>query len=447
MPSIVDNAQVASALVGLAWLFCLPAISLTTAELKPRSVYFDDTSMAPLAAKPGYVATSREDRQPRRNASFVVRPDSGAWPLEAIALVANDKKSVPLALDVAEYVAKVPWLSRNLLVVVDESPAAFLDAYYSSADMDRGGLIRAALVLEDGPTESIRIIGANGALPNMDLLALFTMSSSDSVEGTTTSEGETYWERAEGILTWISKLLGGPTGAHSLFLDRGVDALTVVGADPIKIEVALRSLNNLEHQLHHSFFMYWLASPKIFVSINEYAWPIMLLVLPLALAAHRHLLVKVSSTILVVEGCLRLMVAITLFLVRAVPIPVAYLSAIFLLRNGQHNVVGLVCAFWAYVHAALLLPQPAVALVGALAVLPLSFFSRDLDQYRLPLFLWWLTLFFLILLRILPALDQLEYDYLHYNDQARYLYVRGCLLPMHAAMASLILNSKNIQFK
>ena len=37
--------------LGVAWMFCLPVVSVVTGELKVRGTYFDETTLSPMAAR------------------------------------------------------------------------------------------------------------------------------------------------------------------------------------------------------------------------------------------------------------------------------------------------------------------------------------------------------------------------------------------------------------
>lgn len=93
------------------------------------------------------------------------------------------------------------------------------------------------------------------------------------------------------------------SGPHAPALDRGIDSVTieVTFADAFdynddhvygpglelvqKVEHLIRALSNLHERLHHSATQYLLPSSKKFVSLNEYIWPNVLLLLPLVVRA------------------------------------------------------------------------------------------------------------------------------------------------------------------
>jgi hypothetical protein len=86
-------------------------------------------------------------------------------------------------------------------------------------------------------------------------------------------------------------------------LERGIDSLTIQAEfdgvyrrDPSEemvqyvMEYMVRSLGNLHERLHHSVTLYWLPTPRKFVSHMEYFLPNVLLLLPLAIRAFGLLL-------------------------------------------------------------------------------------------------------------------------------------------------------------
>lgn len=100
------------------------------------------------------------------------------------------------------------------------------------------------------------------------------------------------------LVMFAYTLLMGPYGAHSLALDRGIDALTiearyVVNTDQKiisnmfvtdyiqKLELEIRALSNLHERLHHSTTLYLLPSAETFIKHEEYLVPNLLLVVPL----------------------------------------------------------------------------------------------------------------------------------------------------------------------
>lgn len=463
----------ASVCVGILWLACLPAISIMTCELKPRSIFFDETTMSPMVAR-ATIATSHRfqqevtvlqsvlqshvasdvacaraacERHGDEFTQFVVRPKSGAATLEAIALVVaeNDKVATALAIAIAEGLSKVDWLAKAVLVVVGDAKA-FVEAYHSSRDMVRAGILRAAFVLEYGAKPRLRIIGANAALPNMDFVHLISTGLRLDADVDGARVDNSYWDRASGLINWLAHYTTGPTGEHASFINYGIDAVTVRGPSPkiaVGLELAIRALNTVEHELHHSFFMYWLVSPATFVSVDEYAWPLMLLVLPYAIAAHRVFSDADSLKNLFALFVTLIALPIALFSTQLRlwrPRSAYFLVVIFLcaLRRrfpfdfDSSLVLGILSLCWAYFHAALVLGQPALCLLGTLAAMPFlcGFAIKTLQRIVL---WWWLLLGGVVHILLQPSsLDRLQQDFDNWRDTFRLYYLFCCVLPMHA---------------
>jgi hypothetical protein len=126
-----------------------------------------------------------------------------------------------------------------------------------------------------------------------------------------------------GMLRFMSTLASGPNGVHSAFLGYGIDAVTLLcgegdhsSSSEEKLhfvksaEKVVRSLSNTEEKLHASYWLYLMPNHSKFVSIDEYYFAMVLLLLPMFLEAMR--LVYCASSfrlafalvsLLVAEGC------------------------------------------------------------------------------------------------------------------------------------------------
>ena len=284
----------------------------------------------------------------------------------------------------------------------------------------RGGLLRAAIVVDLRPGTTphtarlessssrrgsaprvlyeARLLthGANGLLPNADFAHLFATAFVGAArldccapwlgcaaaaadlraedhrrqrEVTWTSQ---YARLARGLAAWTVALASGADGAHAHFLRRGVDAVTLeltatrakktplleLSRAATGLELALRSLNMIEHELHHSRFMYLLAAPLgVFVSVDEFAGPLALLLLPLALTAFFELknacdsrCAKFDSTALSLAADAAALLALPLIITGPVVLAL-------LLRPGDTTLWSLLAVF---VYAALGLASRAV---------------------------------------------------------------------------------------
>ncbi|CAM9269215.1 unnamed protein product, partial [Hapterophycus canaliculatus] len=228
-----------------------------------------------------------------------------------------------------------------------------------TSSVRHGGAMRAALSLEyarPGDPDVVQLLtsGVNGELPNMDLLnaAVFhherqglgvkldTCSTPlngepfdcpDAVGQVAratelrlppifkTSAVQGYLERLFAMLGFMGSAVIGPSGPHAHFLRHSVDALTIRGLGKTKRDPSsigqratasgtatgntaavlsvLRGVSNLEEELHHSFFSYLMLSTKAFVSIGEYAYALVLLLIPLALQGRRLSMLNGDKTL------------------------------------------------------------------------------------------------------------------------------------------------------
>ena len=199
--------------LGVAWMFCLPVVSVVTGELKVRGTYFDETTLSPMAARAtlhtseGFRAYLRSVNgsfcdelialdiacQERYNASWgVVRPASGWAAVEAFAVVASNKRAIPIVLALARFLREAPWLGKNVVVVASDDPQRWVGAYHNGDDEDllfeRGGLLGGAVLINLPEAEpygavSIKAHGFDGELPNLDFFHLAATAFPQLVHG------------------------------------------------------------------------------------------------------------------------------------------------------------------------------------------------------------------------------------------------------------------------
>lgn len=333
------------AFIGLTWLACLPYVSITTLEAKPRSLYFDETTLAPLAAR----STITEMREYECNGTCVIRPAPAG-----LALIGSSR-SAPFVLAIASFFAQSEW-SEGLVVAITDDVEQWVDDYHSVQPMPRSGPLRAALVVDSGAWIG-RVKGR--IQPNLDFVHLVATALDLRLEG------------------------GGP---HTQFLKYGIDAMTVevpfTRRAAVGIELIFRSLNNLEHDLHHSYFMYWLFD-DYFVSVNEYAWPLMLLVAAFALTAFNEF-VEMDLSLLSFTSFVAPLVFGSVCYFNDKFLPFGYLVVVCLVGTVLRP---LVLLYWAYAHAALVLLDPQLCAYGTLISLPFLIPSKLLQR------LWWVLTF------------------------------------------------------
>ncbi|KAF0684121.1 Aste57867_23908 [Aphanomyces stellatus] len=99
------------------------------------------------------------------------------------------------------------------------------------------------------------------------------------------------------LLRFMKTLATGPSGPHANFIHYNIDAITlsalhdrtsITTTAPLRlvhwmrsIETVVRAVSNLEEKFHQSFYLYLLPSTRTFVSIGEYYYPMVLVMLPL----------------------------------------------------------------------------------------------------------------------------------------------------------------------
>mmetsp|Transcript_1096 Transcript_1096/g.3245 ORF Transcript_1096/g.3245 Transcript_1096/m.3245 type:complete len:508 (-) Transcript_1096:54-1577(-) len=151
----------------------------------------------------------------------------------------------------------------------------------------------------------VKLHGWNGALPNQDIFEVAKFASRTgrgtgsgfSVHGThviDTAKTTKLEKWVEHTKAWTSfaklSVVGKPTGVHSAFKVRSIDAFTMVyskdegGVDEVRdhrienylasgiaLETAIRACNNLVEQLHHARFEYVLIGNDRYVGVAELA--------------------------------------------------------------------------------------------------------------------------------------------------------------------------------
>eukprot|EP00613_Pedinella_sp_CCMP2098_P039120 CAMPEP_0171780382 /NCGR_PEP_ID=MMETSP0991-20121206/59582_1 /TAXON_ID=483369 /ORGANISM="non described non described, Strain CCMP2098" /LENGTH=314 /DNA_ID=CAMNT_0012387753 /DNA_START=15 /DNA_END=960 /DNA_ORIENTATION=- len=158
--------------------------------------------------------------------------------------------------------------------------------------MPVSGTIRAALAVNfDAP---VGYSGERGRLPNADLvnLASHSFRGLAKIEQSAGSESTSYWRRLTSLLGFCQAMLREPAGYHHVFLNAGIDALSVeaepslagrsASAEDIlrAVETMIRSLNHCEQRLSHGFYLFALLGPNFFVSIGEWGITLAIMIIP-----------------------------------------------------------------------------------------------------------------------------------------------------------------------
>ena len=200
---------------------------------------------------------------------------------EAFVLVTPLGGEAALGVGVAlvRLAARTPWLARDVLWLagdagceggLTEASAAWLRDYSGGREgMLRAGALTGALVLEpgEGPLE-LRVKGARGELPNLDVVSLSRTLAGGLLEPRLDHAG---------MLRAAARFLArGADGAHAAFLGAGVECATLGGGggDALQlgrlVEGHLRSWSNLLERLHHSSAFYILLTPGQLLSPPAY---------------------------------------------------------------------------------------------------------------------------------------------------------------------------------
>lgn len=254
------------------------------------------------------VARARAGRGDGREALVLVTP-----------LGSNATLALGLGVALLPHLGGVPWLARDVVwLAADASVAGGVNAAAEAWLADylelpgsrlqpperfpRSGVLAGALVLEaphlDGlQALQLRVHGAAGRLPNMDVPALAAAVAGLPVRLAGPPAGEelftfgthslpAYAASMRAIARFLARQArGAPDGAHAAFLEAGVEAVTLstlraprgsrqTGLEArqagvlqlgVAVEAYFRSLSNLLERLHHSSAFYILLSPRRFV--------------------------------------------------------------------------------------------------------------------------------------------------------------------------------------
>ncbi|GBG31609.1 Glycosylphosphatidylinositol anchor attachment 1 protein [Hondaea fermentalgiana] len=303
--------------------------------------------------------------------SAVLRPHTGADRRDAIIIVAQGHlsqkvdaeagtqgcTSVGIVLGLAQALVEAEWLSKNVVFLFArdrKAVRAWTAAYHqgihdskSQVQVAHAGILVGGLVLDADRAPSgyfaesidVRVPGANGLLPNLDLVnvVVHLLRAHGGSKATEvmhfTSRSTAYWDnvlkdfvrtlgsqvqalapgavdafalnqytsRMGKLERFMQSVAFGPTGLHAELLPFDIHALTlstVYTKDPSRrwaapedacrvmrqtAEHTIRSLSNLEEKFHQSYFLYVLPDVGLFVSIGEYSGSLVLVLAPLLL--------------------------------------------------------------------------------------------------------------------------------------------------------------------
>jgi len=320
---LAHHAHIKSALclvaltAGVAWILAFPYVCVTTGEPKPRGTYFSENALmgefyhaqnveARDWAAPIEPLTALGFASSSFSASVhILYPHTPGDKRDALAIIVTPNSPAAVAVAVARLTARAKWLSKNIVLVQPRDARELQRALATYSD--EAGPIRQAVVLNvsaspaaaNSPRLEVQSQGSNGNLPNLDLVNLAVAAAKKamlapvviSAWGAPRNRVPLFGSglasaRHATLMQFASQVAFGPSGWHAVPLARGIDAVTLAGAKKeamvVALEVMLRSLSGLDEKLHHSYFFYLLMDTDTFVSVDEYVWPMLLVLAPLA---------------------------------------------------------------------------------------------------------------------------------------------------------------------
>uniref|UniRef100_A0AC34QZR3 Glycosylphosphatidylinositol anchor attachment 1 protein n=2 Tax=Panagrolaimus sp. JU765 TaxID=591449 RepID=A0AC34QZR3_9BILA len=218
----------------------------------------------------------------------------------------NRLEGAALALTMADYFKEQVYWARDIIFLfADPSPVAveaWLSAFHG---YPVSNLIRESLPKRSGTIVGVfifdfagqrfsnfeaKFFGVNGRQPNLDLINVIGKITGGYHMGGTTVQGLHYGQDShEALIESLIRSIYGQTfqeidGLHSVFGSYGISAVSLVGIPSTKksaervdlhhlaiiVESCFRSLNNILEKLHQSYFLYYLLSPKKFMSVAFY---------------------------------------------------------------------------------------------------------------------------------------------------------------------------------
>lgn len=231
------------------------------------------------------------------------------------------------AAGVMHHLRTQAWLAKDVLWVVPDAGCSaqkalrtWMEAYYApgvhpkegepeeESRVPRTGQITAALVLRGSKDAELKVdaLGPNGALPNLDLVAVvqflagrYGLQQSRPVDK----------PPMQHLLSFMWKqAIGAPTGLHGEFGRFYIDAATIEGGGSKQnmyaavVALTIRSLSNIGEKFHHSTFLYAFTAPDMMVTIRDYVVLVVLVLMALVFQASHHLEELGEHTALKTEG-------------------------------------------------------------------------------------------------------------------------------------------------
>lgn len=315
----VRSLFIVSFTLGVIWFLLFPLVSISTGELKPRSVYIDENSiLLPSSSQrklrnPGachLIANSSSlcDFDPssriscHSHLSFPVDSvslllDSGRHvdTKESIVLVfasnaENASLMYSLACRLIDDILISKWISRRIIFMFHLLPASCpsvstCSVNYSNWIESLNTSVLFAVVVDLTHSSSsvpsvngidLKLSGFNGNLPNMDLVSsVISFDQGVYVDGISQNVAHNderfetffsdYANRLLGMARFLSRLSQGASGRHGVWLARDVDALSVdltyLGMKPSQESIdgvfkILRELVRVSSNIHGTLINY-----------------------------------------------------------------------------------------------------------------------------------------------------------------------------------------------
>lgn len=283
---------------GIVWTILLGHACISCLEAKPRGTFLSEPTLLPGSASTQM--TTMEQHQfsvdfPQISPQVHGKLCSSKFASDRREVLCLAMLDTTQAREHFAYLAymvehEFKWLAKDVLLLLlpqlqsdaalDELLMQYTNNY--TLAMPRSGSITSALVLHITNTTAsslIHVHGRNGKLPNMDLINTAAINTGARLAN-------------HDYKSFLHGMLLGADGLHAVFLDHGIQALSLTLQDSrvlgARIESMVRSLSNLGERFNRSFMFYFMLNTDSFVSVDEYLWSLVLVLAPLAVNAFAY---------------------------------------------------------------------------------------------------------------------------------------------------------------
>ena len=298
-----------SYVAGIVWICLFPFVSISTGELKPRSIFIDENGILVQSLKPDFLtipvhtptlitATSHAICSYFQNSTYAI---SGGVTLSCtehfdVASVLVPTVSKPLfketnvlcfplhaeggristsmlhfASALLGHLTSAPWLASNILLQFPILSTSNHDsALYSSSLSDwlrayhypiavgplfpYYGLIRHAFIYSNTSTSStsafatVSAVGANGVQPNMDMIATLLALPRTTLSGFSGAASDSRASVLSKLTLMIHSIASAlrPSGLHAYYQQYNIDAASVYDMSASNLLLTLRVFSNLQ---------------------------------------------------------------------------------------------------------------------------------------------------------------------------------------------------------